>query len=647
MRLIRLLKIFKAYQEKKRREALERFMIIEHLIKNSHTIIQRRRSRNSMDAAHTIERENVINQQKEQLLKRETRIGNKMLENTVKRAVSLVLLLVFCMPVFFTGFFYENPRAFLNDFQILSHLARNSANSTLTREFFEYYVKSYENDENPLISCEIPSQNLVFLAQDAELLRPQEKEISLVNINGVPFMWSAVDLRPLSHLNSTLNILRTLYISFFLLISCVLFQKDVETFVIEPLSRMVANINRLANNPLNYQEDCSKTLQKSSYETDLIDEAIRKIGVLLALGFGEAGSSVISQNISNECDLEVMLPGKKVFGVFGFCDIRNFTDTTEVLQEEVMVFVNSIAEVVHSFVNKYAGAANKNIGDAFLLVWKYPETELFSENGAISAKKSRVVKNLTDLSLIAFLKILCGIKKSQKLSRFSKHERLQARLHNYEVKMGFGLHVGWAIEGSIGSIFKIDASYLSPNVNMASRLEAATKQYNALILMSSDFMGYASKKTKKFCREIDRVTVKGSFLPVGLFTIDISPQKLEITNYFEEVTGVTSKKQSIIERRSIKQKATNFFEKMNYLLDHDKELISVLKLCGEKEFRDAFSQGFQLYVEGNWEKARNFFEISRGIREKDGPCRVLLQFIEEFEGKAPSSWKGYRVLNEK
>ena len=41
--------------------------------------------------------------------------------------------------------------------------------------------------------------------------------------------------------------------------------------------------------------------------------------------------------------------------------------------------------------------------------------------------------------------------------------------------MGFGLHVGWAIEGAIGSEYKIDASYLSPNVNMASRLEARNK----------------------------------------------------------------------------------------------------------------------------------------------------------------------------
>lgn len=56
-----------------------------------------------------------------------------------------------------------------------------------------------------------------------------------------------------------------------------------------------------------------------------------------------------------------------------------------------------------------------------------------------------------------------------------------------QVRMGFGLHVGWAIEGAIGSEYKIDASYLSPNVNMASRLEAATKQFGTSILMSEDF----------------------------------------------------------------------------------------------------------------------------------------------------------------
>lgn len=50
--------------------------------------------------------------------------------------------------------------------------------------------------------------------------------------------------------------------------------------------------------------------------------------------------------------------------------------------------------------------------------------------------------------------------------------------------MGFGLHVGWAIEGPIGSEFKIDASYLGPHVNFSGQLEAATKHYGASMLIS-------------------------------------------------------------------------------------------------------------------------------------------------------------------
>ena len=67
---------------------------------------------------------------------------------------------------------------------------------------------------------------------------------------------------------------------------------------------------------------------------------------------------------------------------------------------------------------------------------------------------------------------------------YRKNELLLQKLPNYKVEMGFGLHIGWAIEGAIGSEFKIDASYLSPNVNMASRLEAATKQFGVNFLIS-------------------------------------------------------------------------------------------------------------------------------------------------------------------
>lgn len=40
------------------------------------------------------------------------------------------------------------------------------------------------------------------------------------------------------------------------------------------------------------------------------------------------------------------------------------------------------------------------------------------------------------------------------------------------------------LNNPLGSEYKVDASYLSPNVNMASRLEAATKQYGVPLLLS-------------------------------------------------------------------------------------------------------------------------------------------------------------------
>lgn len=68
--------------------------------------------------------------------------------------------------------------------------------------------------------------------------------------------------------------------------------------------------------------------------------------------------------------------------------------------------------------------------------------------------------------------------------------------NDYKIKMGFGLHLGWAIEGAIGSHFKIDASYLSPNVNMASRLNAATKQFGVPILFSGQLHDNFSPDTQ-------------------------------------------------------------------------------------------------------------------------------------------------------
>jgi len=82
--------------------------------------------------------------------------------------------------------------------------------------------------------------------------------------------------------------------------------------------------------------------------------------------------------------------------------------------------------------------------------------------------------------------MLAGMRSSRKCDSYWDNEDLNARMPNYRVSLGFGLQIGWAIEGAIGSTFKIDASYLSPNVNMSNILEAATKEYGVPFLFTGE-----------------------------------------------------------------------------------------------------------------------------------------------------------------
>lgn len=132
------------------------------------------------------------------------------------------------------------------------------------------------------------------------------------------------------------------------------------------------------------------------------------------------------------------------------------------------------------------------------------------------------------MAILAFATIITSISTSPNCLKYKSHEGLNARIPNYSVKMGFGLHCGWAIEGAIGSEYKIDASYLSPNVNMASRLEAATKQFGSWLLISGQLRNIATRHTQSHLRHIDRVTVKGSIEPIDIYTVDINLDALNI-----------------------------------------------------------------------------------------------------------------------
>ena len=166
-------------------------------------------------------------------------------------------------------------------------------------------------------------------------------------------------------------------------------------------------------------------------ETAILEQILGKIGALLALGFGQAGSQIIAGNMKmqDSGDVNPMLPGEKMICIFGFCDIRKFTDATEVLQEGVMMFVNEIGEIVHGIVDHYQGAANKNIGDAFLLVWKFkPEDQKEDKDGELHLVDNVRVTQTADMALISFIQLFSGLKRSRKMIKYNTHTGLNERI---------------------------------------------------------------------------------------------------------------------------------------------------------------------------------------------------------------------------
>jgi hypothetical protein len=236
--------------------------------------------------------------------------------------------------------------------------------------------------------------------------------------------------------------------------------------------------------------------------------------------------------------------------------------------------------------------------------------------------------------------IMTMMKKSAFLRSYSKHQKMLERMPGYECKMGFGLHVGWGIEGAVGSTYKVDASYLSPNVNMAARLEAATKQFGTPLLLTSHFANILTPNTKAKTRQIDKVTVKGSIQPIGLCTYDT------------ELSKFTFDPEDPLYTKDPKFFSESFKVDYNDEFEQNPDINRVRGYT--QEFLDKFGVGYQHYLDGKWKEAKAVLTEALTMRKdaagntvEDGPTASLLRVMAEDNFQAPSTWKGFRELTEK
>jgi class 3 adenylate cyclase len=491
----------------------------------------------------------------------------------------------------------------------------------------------------------------------------------------------AYDTRGSTRLEAELSICQTCFICLCVAVGAMSFNKDANELLLKPIERMITKMESIKDNPLEamklgdreyVREElaeakkiehlgkmgccrrlvynmCSHRKVKEPMETVMLEKTIIKLGGLLALGFGEAGAEVIGQNMkggsSHSSFVNAMVPGQKVDAIIGFCKIRNFTEATIVLKEQVMLFVNQVGEIVHGCVDDYHGAPNKNIGDSFLLVWRCTEHH-----------EERQVK-LADMAIMSFIKIVGEVNKSRVLARYRRHPGLLQRIEKFRVQLGFGLHCGWVIEGAIGSEFKIDASYLSPNVNVASRLEAAASQLGVYMLISHFMMQLCSEEMSLRCRLIDHVTVKGCRDPMWLYTVDLDPQNLEVqTRGPDKVIRNRFKMRQLREVRKADKWAEDVWDA--FCMDDD---VLTMRAKFTTEFFQRFAMAYRNYEAGEWLAARDmlftchyapspdsgYIVKSESEWPEDGPTVSLLVFMRQSSFCAPAGWPGYRELAER
>ena len=124
------------------------------------------------------------------------------------------------------------------------------------------------------------------------------------------------------------------------------------------------------------------------------------------------------------------------------------------------------------------------------------------------------------MSVVSFMLLISGLKKSRKMEKYRNNPGLNKRMPNYDVRLGMGLHMGQCVEGALGSYYKIDPTYLSPHVKMSERLESSTKVFGVPILISEPLWKKLSRKTKTYTRCVDWCIYEGMG-PTKLYTVDV------------------------------------------------------------------------------------------------------------------------------
>ena len=173
---------------------------------------------------------------------------------------------------------------------------------------------------------------------------------------------------------------------------------------------------------------------------------------------------------------------------FLFCDIRGFTPISEKYKSDpqgLTKLINSFLTPMTDIILKSGGTIDKYMGDCIMAFWNAPlDCSDHQEKAILAARKMR--------------------EKMRKL--------------NLGFNIGIGINTGSAVVGNMGSEQRFDYSVLGDAVNLASRLEGQSKEFNTTIVVGEDTYNAVEQLHSRMYR-LGHVVVKGKSNKVAVYSI--------------------------------------------------------------------------------------------------------------------------------
>jgi adenylate cyclase len=181
--------------------------------------------------------------------------------------------------------------------------------------------------------------------------------------------------------------------------------------------------------------------------------------------------------------------GTTVSAAIMICDLRDFTRISDNWpRDDVIDLLNDYFDAMSEPIVRHGGEILKFIGDGLLAIFPLDQPSACAN----------LLRAVTEAR--------------QAMAALNERNRHTGRA---PLNYGIGAHVGDVMYGNIGSRARLDFTVIGPAVNMASRLEALTKQVGRTVLLSRAF---ADLVRDDFDLErVGEYPVRGFSDPVELF----------------------------------------------------------------------------------------------------------------------------------